>query len=584
MAEQAWQAKDYMGLTPALDPRRANQVFVLDGSKNLSFTAAGPVSSFGNRKLLPQALGAPEHIQGIRIQLRTGDRSFTFTNDSILEWSEPLGGWKIIAMIPLIVEPYRWTAGYLNGVIYFCHPRTGIIELDLTTGVCQPIQGIGTPTQPRAITVNNGRLVVLTDKVIAWSWQSNGRNFTPALGEAGAQVLSARVAGFPIMLSNYAGGVLTWTTGGVLRSEFTGDQVTYRHRDINTEYRPINSFCVLQTDKNTAMILDERGIFKSQGEAPEPATPLFNEFLKPYIQENRLKLDQNLRIEYDFYRQQMYVCESLSRYNPLYERAFVLNPNLDKWSTFDERFFGLLPIVITQSQREGDYFGFVDDQGVARFWKSTGSREVEPVDETLNLYYPLMQKPYLAEEGTGVNVCSSSMTFGYAPSLQDGRAGYYPRDGESVAPANLTGLDATLRLGLIKFDGLNESFDQMAEVTSILIGNVVSGPSDVVSEDYNLIPDGVDDEDYNIEIGQVDLGVDPLNYVNHGLRLIGTQDGNSTFIQEEPKLTLFKRAARYYACSVPGVWHILEMTATDVGQAIHLRDFEMTATYAGRVG
>src|SRR3546814_8346829 len=74
------------------------------------------------------------------------------------------------------------------------------------------------------ITVNQGRLVVLTDQVLAWSWQSDGRNFTPALGEAGAQVISARVAGFPIMVSNYAGGVLTWTTGGLMRSEFTGDQ------------------------------------------------------------------------------------------------------------------------------------------------------------------------------------------------------------------------------------------------------------------------------------------------------------------------------------------------------------------------
>src|SRR3546814_2497038 len=82
-----------------------------------------------------------------------------------------------------------------------------------------------------------------------------------------------------------------------MRSEFTGDQETYRHRDINTEYRPVNSFCVLQTDKNTSMILDERGIYRSQGEAPEPATPLFNEFLKDYIQKNRLKLDQNLRSE-----------------------------------------------------------------------------------------------------------------------------------------------------------------------------------------------------------------------------------------------------------------------------------------------
>src|SRR3546814_15505499 len=81
----------------------------------------------------------------------------------------------------------------------------------------------GLPSQPRAITVNQGRLVVLTDQVLAWSWQSDGRNFTPALGEAGAQVISARVAGFPIMVSNYAGGVLTWTTGGLLRTEFTGE-------------------------------------------------------------------------------------------------------------------------------------------------------------------------------------------------------------------------------------------------------------------------------------------------------------------------------------------------------------------------
>src|SRR3546814_1716124 len=68
------------------------------------------------------------------------------------------------------------------------------------------------------------------------------------------------------------------------------------------------------------MILDERGIYRSQGEAPEPATPLFNEFLKDYIQKNRLKLDQNLRVEYDFYRQQMYICESLSRYDAIYEK------------------------------------------------------------------------------------------------------------------------------------------------------------------------------------------------------------------------------------------------------------------------
>src|SRR3546814_7910370 len=102
-----------------------------------------------------------------------------------------------------------------------------------------------------------------------------------------------------------------------------------------------------------------------------------------------------------------------------------------------------------------------------------------------------------------------------------------PHDGESPAPVNLTGLDARLILGLIKFEGLNESFDQMAEVNLVSIGNAVSGPSDVVSEDYNLIPDGVDDEDYNTATGGEDFGADPLNYVNHNLSIIGTLDGQT---------------------------------------------------------
>src|SRR3546814_10938836 len=84
--------------------------------------------------------------------------------------------------------------------------------------------------------------------------------------------------------------------------------------------------------------------------------------------------------------------------------------------------------------------------------------------------------------------------------------------------------------------------------------------------------------------GGEDFGADPLNYVNHNLSIIGTLDGQTVFIQEEPKLTLFKKAARYYACSVPGFWHILDMSATEVGQAIHLRDFELTASYAGSAG
>src|SRR3546814_17251533 len=53
---------------------------------------------------------------------------------SILEWSEPIGGWKIIALIPQIIEPYRWTAGYLNGVINSVIRALEFLSLILTRG------------------------------------------------------------------------------------------------------------------------------------------------------------------------------------------------------------------------------------------------------------------------------------------------------------------------------------------------------------------------------------------------------------------------------------------------------------------
>src|SRR3546814_7482227 len=99
------------------------------------------------------------------------------------------------------------------------------------------------------------------------------------------------------------------------------------------------------------------------------------------------------------------------------------------YTTLFRSFYGLLPIVLTQSQREGDYFGFVDDQGIVKFWRQTGSREIAPSDNTLNLFYPLIQKPYWKEEeGTRINVCSSSLILGYAPIGEESSDGY--RTGE----------------------------------------------------------------------------------------------------------------------------------------------------------
>jgi len=525
MPTQTWRATEVKGLTPAVDLRGAQGVFAV-GGKNFYFDSLGPKSGFGNRLLSNFPLPLPEHVQGVRIKSGAVDAAFTFEGTQILEWDEFEQEYDIVHVTPnTLANPYRWTSGYLNGKFYFCHPAVGILVRDEVTKVTAKLVGPGVPQYPLAICIDNGRLIVIDAKFMYWSAQSNGADFEPRIGGAGFQLINERVSGHPIMCNSYSGGVLVWTTSGVMRSEFTGDEAVYRHRGINTEYRPINSFCTAQLDDNTVIVLDERGIFQSRGESPEPLTPLFNEFLIEYMRKNKLKIGQNIRIEWDDLRRMLYVMVSTSFASPLYERCFVLYPPLDKWGTFDEPHYGILPIQINANQRQGSYYGFVGADKKVRYWQEVGSRE--------------------------------------------------------VAPGVLAPLNAELRLGLIRFDDLRDANDQMVEVTQLMIGNVVSGDSDVLVEDFNLDP-GVD-EDYNLSNGTEDYGFEKLNYVNHKARLIGTVDGSTRFDESQAHLTRFTPAMRYYSCSCVGIWHILEIKADEVGEMFHMRNFELTAAYAGRI-
>ena len=583
MSSNSWKANDILGLTPGLDLRRSERIYAVGGS-NFAFTSLGPRSMFGSRFLTPYPLGRPAHVQGVRVRLREGDRCFIFEGQSILEWSESLGNWRVIWMTPITnVSPYRWTVAYINEKIFFCHPVTGIIVYDLDTGQRYAHNGPGVPSQPLAICANNGRLVVIDDIYLSWSWQSDGMNFTPALGQAGQQKINDRVAGFPIMVNTYAQGVLTWTTGGLLRSEFTGDQEVYRHRNMNTEFRPINSFCTLQTDENTIMFLDERGLFQSTGGVPEPVAPLFNEFLIDYIRKNKLAIGQNARIEWDDLRRFMYVSVSVTPESSLYERAFVLYPNLDKWGVFSESHYGIVPCQIGGSIREGSYFGYVGADGRVNFWSDFASREVIATDPGLNLRCPVNQKITQVDPGGSWTLGSSTIGFNSEPMTPMlGPAGFYAPGSNTPAAAEVQGLGAKIQIGLIRFDQ-EVSFDALTEVISVGIGNNESGPEGQLSEDYLTVPDGFSDEDYNALTGAEDFGEGTLAYVNHGIRIISTIDGRSQFQEAIPDEVQFAEGMRHYACSTVGVWHILELTANAPGEAFHLRAFELTATPAGRL-
>jgi hypothetical protein len=383
------------------------------------------------------------------------------------------------------------------------------------------------------------------------------------------------------MVSAYARGAMVWTTGGVMRAEFTGDAEVFRFRALVTEYRPINSYCTFRLDNDTIGFLDERGFFSTQGEAPRPLTPLFNEFLIDYVQRMNLKLGQNIRVDFDDLTRRLFLSVSLSELNPIYEKAFVLYQPLDKWGTFDEEHYGILPVLIKESSRRDDYFGFVDSTGRYRYWNGVGSREVLPVDPTLNSYYPRIQKPAVQQLDGDAIILASTAAFNTVPTEQyTQRGGYYGVTGTSPAVSNVTGLDASVSLGLIRAKD-DQTYDRLIETTRIMIGSILSDPSPDPIEDWAAIPEGESDEDYNVETGGEDFGIEDVTYVNHGLRIIGTIDGVSAWQTVTPVLVRYDRAVREWSGSCEGIWHIIELSAAEIGEAFHVRFLELNAIDGG---
>lgn len=588
MAQGKFAAKDIKGLTPGVDATQSQELFALDGN-NYIFDSLGVKTPFGNRFVTPVQFLSPSHVQGFRLRLRGGDRSFVCCNHGVFEWDESAGGWLTVFWVNSIAAtPYRWTYEYLNGYLYIAHPAVGFLVLNLDTNLCYPhaIVGVGTPTDVIALSQNNGRLGVLTSTTMSWSAPSNGLDFVPAFAGPGFQVLAERVAGDASMISSYARGMLTWTTGGIMRSEFTGDAAVFRHRTLNTEYRPINSFCIVRVDEDTCILLDERGLYQSRGESITPYAPLFNEFLIDFLQKNQFRNGTNVRLEWDDRQRRLYVSYSSSYSSPVFEKCFVYYPPLDKWGEFNEPHYGILPILITDSERSDDYFSFVDATGRLRYWKAIGSRQMDPLvaesPRLSNLYVPEIQKPTQhALDDTGQIVSSVGKLRGFDAAGITQVEGYYTQGSGVPVVAELTGLNARVRFGYVRLVG-DSAADEVTEILSATVRSVQAGDPDSVTEDFNIVPDGTTDEDYNLLTGGEDLGLEVLNYVNHKFDLIGTLDGVSEFMRETPDMVSFQQAGRYYACSVSGVWIAAEFRAEDVGESFHIRTFELTGTTAGR--
>lgn len=565
---------DIQGLTPAIDPRKIAGVAALAG-KNFLFDADGVRSFRGSTLLYPFPLGDPKHIQYHTIRIEERDRTFIMTDSAILEWNPGSGVFEFLFMFEELAQaPHTWTLGFLNGFLFFCHPEIGIVNFNTRTGAARMHSAPGLPEAPIAIAVNNGRLVVIDAFAFYWSAQSNGFDFTPAIAGAGFQVINDRVPGVPLMVSSFSRGVFVWTSGGVMFSEFTGDIAVYRHRALNTEYRPLNSFSFAKLEDETVIVLDRRGLFVTNGGLPEPFDPLFNEHLIGLFARQLARQRDLTRLTYDFSQRHLYVQLPENETSSVFSSAFVLYVPVQKWGRFNRRHYALGVF-----QFDGkEVLSWVGEDGL-HFQNFNAAHEEVPSTGRESLVWNFPKEP--------TEIAFTHRTLGDIMRVSDsdengrvGPSGYYL--GTARAQLPLSPLDSYVVLGPIRLTDGTIS-DQTTEMQRINIGSLVSADGTVPVEDFLLVPDGVSDEDFQSASGAEDFGFNPVASVDFDLRVIGTLDGLREFAGDTPQIAAFSMGQRYYSTSVVGIWHLVELTTPDIGQIFQLRWLELEAIIAGRL-
>lgn len=583
MANKSFSLRDIKGLTPAIDPTQASeQLFVLQG-KNFTLDSIGPKSNFGDRLMSTTALARRANTQGIMVPTTTGRLSFLMTTEAIWLYNYAIRDYDLVFALPELSPVGRWTWAYLSRRVYFAHPDLGdMIVYHVDTGVARLASQIalGLPEGISAVGETNARIVGIDADLNAfWSAPSDGLDYRPALGGAGFQSVEERISGAPLALGTDAGGVNIFTTNGILRGNFNNSAAVFEWKAISTEFKPMNGMCVSRASDDTQVILDIRGLFVVERNTIKALTPIFNEFLINYLREQELNLADNARLEWDFADRRVFISLRHATGTSLYDKAFVLYLPLDKWGTFDEKHYGILPLA--RGETEGA--GFVDESGRVRYWKSAGSKVDSVVPVSSDAHIATHNVPTTELVGVEYQLTGSCHPArDYADSTGWTISGFYGVSANAPGNPALRDLDSFVSIGLLR--GVDERSPQdLTEVLGLQIRSLVSGPADQVTADYNVIESGTEDEDYNVLVGQEDFGPSRLHHVSHSVDVHGSIDGVTAW-QSQPGVPAgFVEGARYYTCSVIGIWHVIRIGAETQGDAYHLRTCGLVATYAGRL-
>lgn len=360
---------------PAVDYRSSGRVGVITG-KNFAWDASGVYSAYANRLVAGStSIGiTPDIAQSIDLEtdIHIGVRGkvWKFTPSST---GSPVGSWGLIQNFATLIEPIydnvpysfrKWSSGYLGGNRYACSWNYGVYKVNVGTSAYTRLTSGGTPGFPSdltpvvAICETNGRMLYCTATTLYWSAPNAPENLVPALGGAGFQVLAERISGDVIGLTPVSQGAIVWTNTGGLAVEFIGGDSVFRFWQLSTKAIPLSGFAIARLPNDDYAILTRLGVFSFNNLAqPQPAAPLFNEFMRENL---RSKPTAFGHIWYSITDNRLYI--GLRTTFSAFLETYALDIGIDRWGVFSESHIGFIDYGPSRGQ-----LAWVNNLGIASY-------------------------------------------------------------------------------------------------------------------------------------------------------------------------------------------------------------------------
>lgn len=633
-------AKDLAPWQPAIDARKSDKPQIISG-RNFRDLIDGPASAWSN-----------EFVNFNSWDATTRKKISELRFDADIFYGTPTGVYRInptsyvaelIIGPPHITSPvantyWPWTMAFVGGVYYIAQYDIGLWQWDPVT---QTLTEINTPmgSAVRYVIEDHGRLVAISDTVVAWSALDDGTDFIPDLASgASAQALSI-IEGTALRLESMTDGVILYTTAGSIKGVFTTQAYVYSWPQIASRVVKIftpnsNVFVpqlgIVSVDGNGLWLTEEYN-YTTFGR-PQPWEPDKSNYIKNNIINglNR-QLYGTMQLYYSQALQCLFISFSSNLIPGFFQTTLVHDVFSKRWSSFDLPHYGIFETY--DYQQNVFTCSFMDANGYMKAFSNTDFTEDYPTTPELIsdfVYRPtqtdakvILTTDLLLNSGNPYELGSTSINgsdrnpFFYSNYTTSGvyelnddtpysDTNFPPGDppmnvvlnpiiGSTNIDMFMSGgveliahpyivpeisLDSNIVIGPWRFNDQKAFAEEVSAIESILIGCQAANGFEI-NEDWNTLTQA---EDWNAISGAEDWSSGSAVPNSYNLTLISSEDSFSTPIQGNEYLPVygeFTSSKLYKPMGFSAIYHALVLSADSVGQAFALKTIDLTAAFTG---